>query len=305
MDFTRQVTQAATQASIATERVQNMGRVSERNRPASANTVAVLQKLAAGNLTNAAELLSGAGSALSVAGDLSPKVGTVVRSLNAVQSSVSSVLQIATTSNYPLVKSAADSVNTALGDVRTKFNVWSGAKDAASTAAGARTVATSTGAGALLSGLLDGASGATPHLMTLASDAGDTFHFNLSTAAFDKLRRTTKYRVASQERLNRQEALQAVSQGGETITLSGVVFAASGASGGGGGRVGMRQIDALRAIGNRMVPVQLTTGYGEVLGRWYLQGVDEEQEALMSDGAPRKQTFSLEFGRYGEDYKNL
>ncbi|SHK25647.1 phage tail protein [Paraburkholderia terricola] len=293
MDFTGQITQAATQASIATERVRSMSRVYERNRAASANTVAVLQKLATGNLTSAAELLSGAGSALSVAGDLDPKVGTVVRSFNAVQSSVNSVLRIATASNHPLVKSAADSVNTALGDVRTKFNAWAGIRDTPSVAS----LATSTGAGALLSGLLGGASGATPHLMTLTSDAGDTFHFNLSTAAFDKLRRTTKYKVASQERLNRQEALQAVSQGGETITLSGVVFAASGP--------GARQIDALRAIGDRMVPVQLTTGYGEVLGRWYLQGVDEEQEALMSDGAPRKQTFSLEFGRYGEDYKNL
>ncbi|CAE6814404.1 hypothetical protein R69746_05767 [Paraburkholderia aspalathi] len=293
MDFTRQITQAATQASIATERVRNMNRVYERNRPASANTVAVLQKLATGNLTSAAELLSGAGSALSVASDLDPKVGTVMRSFNAVQSSLSSVLKIATASNHPLVKSAADSVNTALKDVRTKFNAWAGIRETPSPAA----LATSTGAGALLSGLPGGASGATPHLMTLTSDAGDTFHFNLSSAAFDKLRRTTKYKVASQERLNRQEALQAVSQGGETITLSGVVFAASGA--------GAKQIDALRAIGGRMVPVQLTTGYGEVLGRWYLQGVDEEQEALMSDGAPRKQTFSLEFGRYGEDYKNL
>lgn len=61
----------------------------------------------------------------------------------------------------------------------------------------------------------------------------------------------------------------------------------------------------MRAIGDRMLPVQLTTGYGEVLGRWYLQAVEEEQEALMSDGVPRKQTFSLEFGRYGEDYKNV
>lgn len=293
MEFTRQITQAATQASIATERVRNLNRVYERNRPASANTVAVLQKLATGNLTSAAELLSGAGSALSVASDLDPKVGSVMRSFNAVQSSVNSVLKISTASSHPLVKSAADSVNTALKDVRTKFNAWAGIKETPSPAS----LATSTGAGALLSGLLGGASGATPHLMTLTSDAGDTFHFNLSTAAFDKLRRTTKYKVASQERLNRQEALQAVSQGGETITLSGVVFAASGA--------GVKQIDALRAIGGRMVPVQLTTGYGEVLGRWYLQGVDEEQEALMSDGAPRKQTFSLEFGRYGEDYKNL
>lgn len=293
MDFTRQITQAATQASIATERVRSMSRVYERNRAASANTVAVLGKLATGNLTSTAELLSAAGSALSVASDLSPKIGTVVRSFNAVQSSVNSILKIATVSSHPLVKSAADAVNTALKDVRTKFNAWAGIKETTSPAS----LATSTGAGALLSGLLGGASGATPHLMTLTSDAGDTFHFNLSTAAFDKLRRTTKYKVASQERLNRQEALQAVSQGGETITLSGVVFAASGP--------GAKQIDALRAIGGKMVPVQLTTGYGEVLGRWYLQGVDEEQEALMSDGAPRKQTFSLEFGRYGEDYKNL
>jgi uncharacterized protein len=295
MDFERQITQAATQASIATERVRSMSRVYERNRPASANTVAVLQKLATGNLDNAAELLSGAGSALSVASDVNPKVGTVVRSFNAVQSSVGSVLRMATASSNPVIRSSAEAVSSALGDVRTKFNAWVGIKGAP--ASTATSIVTSTGAGALFSGLLDGASTATPHLMTLSMDTGDTFHFSLSTAAFDRLRRTTKYKVASQERLNRQEALQAVSQGGETITLSGVVFAASGAGAG--------QLDALRAIGDRMMPVLLTTGYGEVLGRWYLQGVDEEQEALMSDGVPRKQTFSLEFGRYGEDYKNV
>ena len=293
MDFERQITQAATQASIATERVRSMNRVYERNRPASANTVAVLQKLATGNLDSAAELLSGASSALSVASDVNPKVGTAVRSFNAVQSSVGSVLTMAAASGNPVIRSAAAGVTGALGDVRAKFNAWAGIKEPS--AAGA--LATSTGSGALFSGLLDGAATGSPHLMTLSSDNGTTFHFNLSTAAFDRLRRTTKYKVASQERLNRQEALQAVSQGGETITLSGVVFAASGA--------GAKQLDALRAIGDRMLPVQLTTGYGEVLGRWYLQAVEEEQEALMSDGAPRKQTFSLEFGRYGEDYKNV
>ncbi|QDQ83651.1 phage tail protein [Paraburkholderia megapolitana] len=297
MDFVTQITQAATQASIATERVRGMNRVYERNRPASENTVAVLQKLATGNLDNAAELLSGAGSALSVAGDLSPKVGTIMRGFNAVQSSAGSVLKMAGASGNPVIKAAAESVTGALGDVRTKFNAWAGIKETPAPGSVGTSVATSTGAGTLFSGLTGGASTATPHLMTLSSDRGDTFHFNLSTAAFDRLRRTTKYKVASQERLNRQEALQAVSQGGETITLSGVVFAASGA--------GARQLDALRAIGGRMVPVLLTTGYGEVLGRWYLQGVEEEQEALMSDGTPRKQTFSLEFGRYGEDYKNV
>ena len=293
MDFTKQITQAATQASIASERVRHMNRIYERNRASSANTVLVLQRLATGNLTSAAEFLSGASGALSVASDLDPKIGTVVRSFRAVQASVNSILRIASASNHPLVKSAANTVDMTLRDARSKFNAWAGVKDSRSSAP----LVTSTGAWALLSGLLGGASGATSNLMTLTSDAGETFHFNLSTAAFDKLRRTTKYKVASQERLNRQDALQAVSQGGETITLSGVVFAASGA--------GAKQLHALRAIGNRMQPVQLTTGSGEVLGRWYLQGVEEEQEALLSDGTPRKQAFSLEFGRYGEDYKKL
>ena len=57
--------------------------------------------------------------------------------------------------------------------------------------------------------------------------------------------------------------------------------------------------------GNAMAPVQLTTGYGEVLGRWYMTSMEEEQEGLLLDGAPRKQTFSLEFKRYGDDYQNL
>lgn len=97
--------------------------------------------------------------------------------------------------------------------------------------------------------------------------------------------------------MNREEAQQPVSQGGDTITLSGVVFPSLGA--------GFRQLETLRAIGAKLKPVQLTAGTGDVLGRWYLHSVDEEQEALMSDGAPRKQTYSLEFGRYGEDFANL
>lgn len=54
-----------------------------------------------------------------------------------------------------------------------------------------------------------------------------------------------------------------------------------------------------------MKPVLLTTGDGEVLGRWLLQAIEEEQDALLADGMPRKQTFSVEFGRYGEDFKNV
>ncbi|HIH2651599.1 TPA: phage tail protein [Burkholderia cenocepacia] len=292
MDVIRQITGAATQAGIATERVRQMVRIFDRNRAASMATVDVLQRLATGNLSNAAELLTGATSALSVASDLFPQVGAVMRSFNATQASIGSILKAVDGSNFPLVRAAADSVKSALGGAWNQFNAAVGLKDSA-----VMDVIKSTGVGSMLSGLVDGASSSTPHLMTMTTDAGDAFHFNLSTAAHDKLRRATRYRVASQERLNRQEALQPVSEGGETITLSGVVFPSLGA--------GTKQIARLRTIGGRMKPVQLTTGDGEVLGRWLLQAIEEEQDALLADGLPRKQTFSVEFGRYGEDFKNV
>ncbi|KGV91407.1 phage P2 GpU family protein [Burkholderia pseudomallei ABCPW 30] len=293
MDFVKSITQAATQASIAAERVQHVSRVYERNRAASQNTVDTLTKLATGNLTSAAELLNGASGALSVATDLSPKVGEVTRGFRATAGAVGSVLRIANASNHPQIHAAAQTVTTALKGVETQFAAVVGTD----TAKAVKSVLQATGLGAVFDVLGGDASSATPHLLTLTTEEGRRFNFGLSTAAFDKLRRTTRYKVASQERLNRPEALQAVSQGGETIVLSGVVFAALGA--------GARQLEALRAIGGRMKPVQLTAGTGDVLGRWYLQSVEEEQEALMSDGAPRKQTFSLEFGRYGEDFKNI
>lgn len=141
------------------------------------------------------------------------------------------------------------------------------------------------------------ASGGSSHLLILSADSGASFYFNLSTAAYSTLKRSSDYHVASQERLTRRPALQAVARGGETMTLPGVIWTV--------GKPGAGQLNKLRDIGFAQVPVLLTTGYGEVLGRWYLTKVDEEQDGLMSDGAPRKQTFTLEFGRYGDDFTNL
>lgn len=143
---------------------------------------------------------------------------------------------------------------------------------------------------------MPGASAAHAHLLILTSAAGDSFYFNLSTAGFDTLRRQTSYNVAAQERLTRRPALQAVSKGGESITVSGAIFT---------GRAGAGQLDQLRGIGFAMAPLMLTTGYGHALGQWYLTRIEEEQAGLFADGMPRKQQFTLEFQRYGEDYSNL
>jgi phage protein U len=151
----------------------------------------------------------------------------------------------------------------------------------------------------LLSGFnasLPDSGGSRSHLLILTGGDGMSFYFNLTTAGFDTLKRQTAYNIATQDRLTRRSALQAVSKGGETLTLSGAIFTSKSGAG---------QMEKLRAIGVKLQPLLLTTGYGESFGYWYLTKIDEDQAYLFTDGMPRKQTFSLEFQRYGEDYQNV
>ncbi|CRM89195.1 Phage protein U [Pseudomonas sp. 22 E 5] len=138
-----------------------------------------------------------------------------------------------------------------------------------------------------------------PHLLILQplQTNAQPFYFNLDTAAFDELRRQTEFRWASQERLSRRPAQQAVGMGEEKLSLKGAIFPTF--------KGGLKQLDTLRYIGAKLLPLNLTTGYGVVLGTWCLRSLEEEQGALLAGGIPRKQTFSLEFTRYGDDMQNV
>ncbi|QBQ11091.1 phage tail protein [Pseudomonas sp. SXM-1] len=138
-----------------------------------------------------------------------------------------------------------------------------------------------------------------PHLLILQplQTNAQPFYFNLDTAAFNELRRQTEFRWASQERLSRRPAQQAVGMGEEKLSLKGEIFPAF--------KGGLKQLDTLRSIGSKLLPLNLTTGYGLVLGTWCMRSVEEEQGALLAGGIPRKQTFSLEFTRYGDDMQNV
>lgn len=138
-----------------------------------------------------------------------------------------------------------------------------------------------------------------PHLLILQplQANAQAFYFNLDTASFNELRRQTEFRWASQERLSRRPAQQAVGVGEDKLSLKGVIFPTF--------KGGLKQLDILRSIGGQLLPLNLTTGYGVVLGTWCLRSMDEEQGALLAGGIPRKQTFSLEFSRYGDDMQNV
>jgi phage protein U len=138
-----------------------------------------------------------------------------------------------------------------------------------------------------------------PHLMIMQprDPKQQPYFFNLDTAAFDELRRSSAFRWASQERLTRRPAQQAIGMGDEKLTLKGAIFP--------GFRGGIKQLDILRTLGGKLQPLTLTTGYGDVLGTWCMTSVEEEQSALLGGGIPRKQGFTLEFVRYGDDMQNV
>jgi phage protein U len=138
-----------------------------------------------------------------------------------------------------------------------------------------------------------------PHLLIIQPQdpKAQPYYFNLDTAAFDELSRSSEFRWASQERLSRRPAQQAVGIGEEKITLKGTIYP--------GFKGGLKQLDTLRSIGAQLKPLTLTTGYGDVMGTWCLKNITEEQGALMHGGIPRKQGFTLEFVRYGDDMQNV
>jgi len=138
-----------------------------------------------------------------------------------------------------------------------------------------------------------------PHLLIIQprDPKIQPYFFNLDTAAFDELSRSSEFRWASQERLSRRPAQQAIGMGEEKLTLKGTIYP--------GFKGGLKQLDTLRTIGARLQPLTLTTGYGEVIGTWCLKTIAEEQGAFLHGGIPRKQGFTLEFGRYGDDMQNV
>ncbi|KQQ67847.1 phage tail protein [Pseudomonas sp. Leaf127] len=138
-----------------------------------------------------------------------------------------------------------------------------------------------------------------PHLLIIQSHNPNVqpYYFNLDTAAFDELHRQTSFKWAGQERLRRSVAQQAVGLGEDKISIKGVIFP--------GYKGGIGQLNTLRSIGRNLQPLNLVTGYGEVLGDWCLLSVDEEQSNLLAGGIPRKQGFSLEFVSYGNDLQNI
>lgn len=252
-----------------------------------------------GPLNGAIGSITGAASELEnipfVPPEVGAKLGRVMRSINVAQSRVG---QVAAT--YGRVVSGAAQVQERLG---TFQRMASKATAEASRVAGMVSPSLSNilPTGGLMTSVTPRpeAIAPFPHLLIIQphDPKVQPYYFNLDTAAFDELRRQASFRWAGQERLRRSVAQQAVGLGEEKITLKGAIFPHH--------KGGIKQLNVLRSIGRNLQPLNLVTGYGEVLGNWCLVSVDEEQSHLLAGGVPRKQGFNLEFVSYGNDLQNV
>jgi phage protein U len=115
------------------------------------------------------------------------------------------------------------------------------------------------------------------------------FVFEVKSAPFDRLQRSTTVRWASKTRIGKGAAHEFIGPGEDTITLSGTL--APQLTG------GTDLLDTLRAMMAAGKTWQLVSGTGDVMGRWIIQKVDETREAIFAHGLPRKIPFTLTLER--------
>ncbi|MBA1196036.1 phage tail protein [Pseudomonas plecoglossicida] len=252
-----------------------------------------------GPLNGAVSDMTGAASELEGIPFIGPAIGAKLqRTMRAINAAQSAVGQVAAT--YSRVVTAASQVQERIGAVKEQA-----ARAGAAINRIAGKISPSLGnivpTGALGVEATPAAEAVKPfpHLLIMQplDPKLEPYYFNMDTAGFDELRRQTGFRWAGQERLTRDIAQQAVGQGEDKLTIKGAIYP--------GFKGGIGQLNTLRTIGRRLQPLSLITGYGEVLGNWCLTNVDEDQGALLPGGIPRKQGFSLEFVKYGDDMQNV
>ncbi|PZQ21158.1 MAG: hypothetical protein DI569_12910 [Sphingopyxis macrogoltabida] len=116
------------------------------------------------------------------------------------------------------------------------------------------------------------------------------FQFGIETAAYQELSRSTAWRWAAQGRIGQLDGQQFTGPDEETMTLPGLIYPEW--------RGGFGQLDAMRGMAGKGLPLDLTDGNGNRLGRWVIIRADETQSVFADAGRPRRVEFSLELRRF-------
>ena len=115
------------------------------------------------------------------------------------------------------------------------------------------------------------------------------FVFQLSSAPFHQLQRSTSWSWSKQTRVGKRSAFQFAGPGSDEITLSGTLAPAIT-----GGRA---SLDVLRTMGDSGLAWPLVDGEGYIYGLFIIADINETRTELFADGAARKIDFTLKLER--------
>lgn len=127
---------------------------------------------------------------------------------------------------------------------------------------------------------------------SLVSIALGAFRFALLRATYDQISHKLEERWEGPMRAGGGPALQWAGHGAEMLQLTGAIFPQHHGS--------MRFVQALRMEAERAEPILLIDGLGFYWGEWVILAVQESQRFHMRDGAPRRQTYSIDLQRYDD-----
>lgn len=116
-----------------------------------------------------------------------------------------------------------------------------------------------------------------------------SFTFGVDTAAYQELTRSNEYRWKTVNTVGKQ-GRQYIGEGLETISLNGTIFPLY--------KGGTDQLDDIRELANTGEPQILVDGRGNVWGKFTIDRVEERATNFLSNGAPRKQKFTIKLTRF-------
>lgn len=121
------------------------------------------------------------------------------------------------------------------------------------------------------------------------------FRFSMSTAAYQRLTRTSEWRWPAQNVIGGKPVKQFVGPGEDRIEIQGAIYPAFRRQ-----RQGLAQLAYMREAAAMGEPHLMVDGTGRVWGLFVIESVTEDQAVFFADGAPRKIEFSMSLSAYGD-----
>lgn len=123
------------------------------------------------------------------------------------------------------------------------------------------------------------------------------FVFDIRTAPYEQVQRTSQWRHAEQARTGQRPVYQYTGPGADTLSLSGTLYPAITS-----GRV---TLDLVRTMATEGKGWPLIEGSGRLYGFWSITEVRETNTHFLRDGVPQKIEFSINLVRVDETEPSL